>query len=110
MCIRDRSRGGLETFSGTSRSRLGLESLENRTSRSHLGLERTKLKRIGTARRRGLPQVAMHSQLQRLAVIACCVPLWDLMVVAAEVTICVTDCNFNPVRCPCNEPVRQVSP
>ena len=29
----------LETFFGTSRSRLGLKSLENRTSRSHLGLE-----------------------------------------------------------------------
>ena len=33
-----------------------------------------------------------------------------VVVLFAIESSCVTDCNFNLVRCPCNEPVRQVSP
>jgi len=33
-----------------------------------------------------------------------------VIVLFTIVSSCVTDCNFNTVRCPCNGPVREVSP
>jgi len=36
--------------------------------------------------------------------------LFPVIVLLTIVSSCVTDCNFNIVRCHCNGPVREVSP